>query len=195
MVDYTEIPTHCAVCRKKTVKVWRNDQAYCPSCGRSCIEMSAEGLDTASPWHECPKCQIRNYYEERDDKLYCETCGLTIEEANAVDADRPMRIDYRPKHVTAGSIMELWYWLYETELPILLHVYWGVNKGTTVLQLRKEDFPPNTQIAKLNIDVPSGATSAKVVDNSGRSRSLEIPIVLQAVSNQRVGWIKRLLRM
>jgi len=76
-----------------------------------------------------------------------------------------------------------------------LHVYWRIDMGTTVLHLGKEDFPTTAQVAKLNIDVPSGATSAKVVDNSGRSRSLEIPIVLKAVPNQRGGWIKRLLGM
>ena len=157
--------------------------------------MAAEGLDTAGPWHECPKCQGRNYYEERDGALYCETCGLTIEEAHAVDAARPMRIDYRPKQVTAGSIMELSYWLHGTELPVLMHVYWGTCGGTTVVHFRKEDSPPRAQVAKSNIDVPSGATSAKVVDNSGRSRSLEIPIVLQAVPNRNGGWIRRLVGM
>lgn len=89
--------------------------------------------------------------------------------------------------------MELQYSLYGTELPVLLHVYWGVNGGTTSLRLRKEDFPPGAAIARWTIDVPIGVTSAKVVDHSGRSRSLDVPIILQAVSNRRNGWIQRLL--
>lgn len=193
MLDGREGSTHCAVCQKKTVKVWRNGKAYCSSCGRSCIEMAAEGLDTAGPWQDCPNCQNRNYYEKHGDKLCCESCGLTVEEATAIDSARPMRISYRPDHVTAGSIMELQYSLHGTELPVLLHVYWGVNGGTTSLCLRKEDFPPDAAIARWTIDVPSGVTSAKVIDRSERSRSLEVPIVLRAVFNRRTGWIRRLL--
>ncbi len=192
MTDFMNLRTHCAVCRKKTAKEWREGKAYCLLCGRSCMEMAAEGLNTAGPWHQCPKCQDRHYYEEHGDKLHCEACGLTIDEATAVDAARPIRIGYRPRHVTAGSIMELSYLLHGTELPVFLHIFWGVGRGTTTLDLRKEDFPKSTPIAKWNIDVPDGAVSAKVVDLSGRSRSLAIPIEFQAVSNRKISWVQRL---
>lgn len=168
--------SHCANCGKRTVTVWRNSSAYCSECGYSHADMAQRGMNTAGPWDDCPFCQDRHYYELIEGELRCEKCGLTKDEAQAKDESRPHLISYRPERVTSGSLIELKYCGKHSLLPVMLSVSWLPQHGQTVVQLLAENFPEGAIIFRIAIEVPLGATSAVVVDRSGRSRKCEIPI-------------------
>lgn len=186
--------SYCAACKKKTDTLWRDQTAYCASCGRSHAEMAAEGLNTAGPWDECPKCQTRHFYALRDGQLFCETCGLTKEAAQAIDQSRPCLISYRPEHVTSGSLLEIQYYAERASLPVLLSVSWLPRHGHTSIRLLANELPQDELISRISIDIPLGARSAIVIDPSGRSRRCEIPIEFESTPVKKPGIIKRLLR-
>lgn len=168
--------SHCANCGKRTVTVWRNSSAYCSECGSSHVDMAQRGMNTAGPWDDCPFCQDRHYYELVEGELRCEECGLTIDLARAKDEARPSLISYRPTRVTSGALFELEYWSKNSFLPVMLSVSWLPQHGHTDVRLLTEDFPASTAVCRIAIEVPLSATSAVVVDRSGRSRKCEIPI-------------------
>lgn len=138
--------------------------------------MAQRGMNTAGPWDDCPFCQDRHYYEFIEGELRCEKCGLTKDEAQAKDELRPQLISYRPQRVTSGSLIELEYWGKHSSLPVMLSVRWLPQHGHTSFRFLAEDFPESTAVFRIAIEVPLGATSAVVIDPSGRSRKREIPI-------------------
>lgn len=187
--------SHCANCGKRTVTVWRNSIAYCSECGSSHADMAQRGMNTAGPWDDCPSCQDRHYYELVEGELRCEECGLTIDMARAKDESRPRLISYRPARVTSGSLLELEYFSKDSPLPVMLSVSWLPQHGHTDVRLLTENFPASTAVCRIAIEVPLGATSAVVVDRSGRSRRCEIPIgfISMPHSPTKRSWLRRLL--
>lgn len=97
-------------------------------------------------------------------------------EAQAKDELRPQLISYRPQRVTSGSLIELEYWGKHSSLPVMLLVRWLPQHGHTSFRFLAEDFPESAAVFRIAIEVPLGATSAVVIDPSGRSRKREIPI-------------------
>lgn len=168
--------SHCANCEKKTATFWRNQEAFFSICGSSHSEMANRGMNTAGHWDNCPQCQTRCYYEHKKSRLLCEKCGLTTGEAQEKDELRPKLVSYRPTRVTSGSLLEIQYRSERSSLPVLLSISWLPQHGHTSVRLVAEDFPENATMFSLAIDVPIGATSAIVIDRSGRSRKCEIPI-------------------
>ncbi len=168
--------SHCAKCGKRTVTVWRDSRAYCSECGSSLADMAQSGMDTAGTWDDCPFCQDRHYYELIEGELKCEKCGLTKDQAMVKDVSRPHLISYKPQRVTSGSLIELEYLGEHSMLPILLSVSWQPQHGHTSVRFLAEDFPACTRVFRITIAVPRGATSAVVVDRTGRSRKCEVLI-------------------
>lgn len=187
--------SHCANCGKRTVTVWRNSSAYCSECGASHADMAQMVMDNAGPWNDCPFCQARHYYELVEGELRCKECGLAIDVARAKDESRPRLISYRPTRVTSGSLLELEYFSKNSPLPVMLSVSWLPQHGHTDVQLLSENFPTNTVACRIAIEVPLGATSAVVVDLSGRSRRCDVPIdfISMPHSSTKRSWLRRLL--
>ena len=138
--------------------------------------MAQSGMDTAGTWDDCPFCQDRHYYELIEGELKCEKCGLTKDQAMVKDVSRPHLISYKPQRVTSGSLIELEYLGEHSMLPILLSVSWQPQHGHTSVRFLAEDFPACTRVFRITIAVPRGATSAVVVDRTGRSRKCEVLI-------------------
>jgi hypothetical protein len=176
MNDTSTNLSHCATCEKRTATVWHNQSAYCSVCEVSHSEMAKKGMNTAGPWDDCPQCQTRHYYERKDNQLVCEKCGLTKEEAKTKDEMRPVLIGYSPQRVTSGSLLELQYRGKHSSLPVLLSISWLPQHGHTSVRFLPEDFSENISTFRIAIEVPLGATSAIVIDQSGGSRKCEIPI-------------------
>ena len=91
---------------------------------------------------------------------------------------RPVLIGYSPQRVTSGSLLELQYWGKHSSLPVLLSISWLPQHGHTSVRFLPEDLSENISTFRIAIEVPLGATSAIVIDQSGGQESARYRLTL-----------------